>query len=67
MAFPTSEQVMQLGIKPGVVCVNEGRNRWPRGAECKVLELNEVGSVKVCSTVSGEVTYLLASDLYPKE
>ena len=65
MGFPTINQVEALGIKVGVTVVNEGKNRWPKGVECKVLELNDVGTVYVRDIKSGATTYLLASDLYP--
>lgn len=64
MAFPTMQQVEALGIKVGVTVVNEGRNSWPKGVHCEVLELNDVGTVYVRDLNSGATTYLLATDLY---
>lgn len=64
MSFPTMQQVESLGIKVGATVTNEGRNRWPKGVKCKVLELNDVGTVLVQNLQGGLTTWLLASDLY---
>lgn len=63
MAFPTKSQMEAMGFKRGAQFKNAGRNRWPVGVLCIVLEASDVGTVLVQNFGTGEQTYLKATDL----
>ena len=63
MAYPTKEQLQAIGIVKGAAFKNIGRNRWPKGITCLVVEAGDVGTVLVQHTQTGEQTYLKATDL----